>query len=292
MENLTNNSSCQNLFGLAIDPNVLFTNHKNIYKAGIEKRQTKLLKKVPFLERFLKEDEKIIHITTGCSPMSILEQWLMGLWIFYIKRCLLVFTNKRVLHIPTNINYSYRDSVAQILYADCQSIAVKGKTFVVNYRNNKKEKFYHIAAKEKRKIKLLLKTVLLQGQTSVAQTRTHLCPRCTEELAKDEYTCSSCNLMFKDKVEAKKISIVYPGGGYFYTRHPVLGISDALVEITLMASIITSLIDAMRHTENSDFSIVVSLVIILAIEKAVTVHDSNKFINEYIPIEKQISTVH
>lgn len=290
MENLTNNSSSQNLFGLAIDPNILFTNHKNIYKSGIEKRQTKLVGKVSFLKRFLKEDEKIICVTTGCSPMSILEQWFMGVWIFYAKRCLLVFTNKRILHIPTKTNYSYRNSVAQILYADCQSIVIKGRTLIVKYRNKKKEKFYHINGRDKKKIKLLIKTIPLEGRQSVAQTRTHLCPRCAEELVKDKYTCPSCDLVFKDKAEARKISIIYPGGGYFYTRHPILGLSDAFVETFLSALIVTSLIDVAKGVEGSIFS-VVFLGVILAMEKAITVHDSNKFISEYIPIEREINPV-
>ncbi|GAG81966.1 unnamed protein product, partial [marine sediment metagenome] len=46
--------------------------------------------------------------------------------------------------------------------------------------------------------------------------------------------------MFKGKAEARKISIVYPGGGYFYTRHPIMGIADAFVEVSLATLIITS----------------------------------------------------
>lgn len=289
MENLTDGSNCQNLFGLAIDPDVLFSNHKSIYKPRIEKRQRQLIEKISFLKQFLREDEKISCATTACSPISVLEQWLMGLWVFHIKRCLLVFTNNRVLHIPTKTNYSYRNSIAQILYANCQSIAVKGRTLVVKYRNNKKEKFYHVAAKEKKKVKSLLRTIPLEGPESVTQTRTHLCPRCTEELIKDRYTCPNCNLAFKNKAEGKRISIIYPGGGYFYTRHPILGLIDAYVELFLMSFIVTSLIGTIRGAENSNFGLVVSFAIALAIEKAITVHHSNKFINEYIPIEKEIT---
>lgn len=286
-----NDSKEQNLLGLAIDPDILFSNHKNIYKPRIEKRQTKFITKLPFLKLFLKEDEKIICVTTGHSPMSFLEQGLMGLWIFYIKRCLFVFTNKRVLHIPTKKNYSYRNSISQILYTDCKSIAMKGSTLVAKYKNNKKDKFYYIDRKERKKIQSLLKTVSTEGQQSPTQTRTHLCPRCTEALIKDKYICPNCNLEFKNKVEARKISIIYLGGGYFYTRHPILGISDAIVELFLMAIIITSLINIIMRYENAEIFAVVPFLFILAVEKTITVYDTNKFIEEYIPVQKEIKPI-
>jgi hypothetical protein len=288
MENQRNGSGTEEIFGIAINPAVLFSNHKSVYKRRIEKRQRKFIEKLSYLKPFLRPDERVTCVTTAHSPMTILEQWLMGWAIFFLKRCLLVFTNKRVLHIATKTNYSYRNSIAQIMYADCISIAIKGRTLVVKYKNDKREKFYHVAGNERKKIKLFLKTISSEGQQSTAQERTHLCPRCTEELVKDRYTCPTCELRFKNKAEARKISVIYPGGGYFYTRHPILGLSDAFVELILMTLIITSLIDAIRGTEDSGFSVVIFLAIVLAIEKAITVHDSNKFINEYIPIEKEI----
>lgn len=286
MENRLNESAHQHLYGLAIEPDILFSDHKNIFKKGIERRQSKLAQKVTYLKRFLEEDEKIVCITTGCSPMSFLEQWLMGAWIYSIKRCLLVFTNKRVLHIPTKTNYSFRNSIAHILHTDCQSIMLKGRTLVVEYAKKEKEKFYYIASKEKKKIKTFLATLSLEGQQSDMQ-RTHLCPRCTAELIANEYTCPNCQLEFKNKAKCKKISILYPGGGYFYTGHPFLGVGDAITEIYLSLLVILFLIDTVGGSEGAGSG---ALVFggLLAIEKLITVHDSSKFIDEYIPKEKDI----
>ena len=44
---------------LPLDREILFSDHKGNYKKRIENRQTKLLKKAPFLKSFLREDEKI-----------------------------------------------------------------------------------------------------------------------------------------------------------------------------------------------------------------------------------------
>lgn len=280
----------QNVLGLPVDRNIIFSNHKGTYKQGIEKRQTKLFQEISFLKPFLREDEKILLITTGCSPMSIMEQFLTGWIVFYLKRSLFVFTNKRIFHIPTKINYSYRNSIAQILYADCQTIEMKGKTLVVKYKNGKKEKFYYMGGKEKKKIKTLLKAISLEGIQSKTAGRIHLCPRCTKELIKDEYTCPNCRLEFKNKSEAKKISLIYPGGGYFYTGHPWLGVGDAITESILLLVVVLTLVDTLQGGEEGLSSFIL-FSIILALEKVTTVFHSNHFIKEYVPKEKEIRPI-
>ena len=277
----------QNVSGLPVDRSIIFSNDKGTYKQGIEKRQTKLFQKISFLKSFLKEDEKILLVTTGCSPMSIMEQFLTGWVVFYLKRSLFVFTNKRIFHIPTKFNYSYRNSIAQILYADCQTIEMKRGTLVVRYKSQKKEKFYYMGGKERKKIKVLFKTISLEGVQSKTAERIHLCPRCTKELIKDGYTCNNCRLEFKGKAEAKRISIIYPGGGYFYTGHPWLGIGDAIVESLLLLFVVLALVDALQGGKDG-FGSFVLFSIILALEKAITVYHSNHFIKEYIPREKEI----
>ena len=280
-------SSEQNLFGLPVDRDILFSNHKGTYKKGIEKQQTKFIEKISFIKPFLKEGEKIILVTTGCSPMTVLEQLLTGWIVFYIKRSILVFTSKRIFHIPTKMNYSYRNSIAQILYGDCHTIALKGRTLVIEYKNGKKEKFYYIAWRERKKIKELLKTISLKGEQSKTKVRIHLCPRCTKELVEDKYICQYCRLAFKDKAEGKRISIIYPGGGYFYTGHPILGALDAITELILMILVVVALFDMVRGPDN----VIVRIIfygIALALEKLISVYHSNHFIKEYIPKEKEI----
>lgn len=278
----------QNVLGLPVNRNVMFSDHHNIYKVKIEKHQTELLQKIPFIKTFLKEDETILLVTKGCSPMPFMEQFLTGWIVVYLKRALFVFTNKRIFHIPTKINYSYRNSIARILYSDCQIIKMSGRTLVVRYKNGKKEKFYYMGKKEKKKIKELLKTISIEGSQSERGGRTHLCPRCTKELVKNEYMCPNCRLEFKNKDEARKISLIYPGGGYFYTGHPWLGTGDAITEIILSIFVIVSLVMTFRGEEGG-FQMFIFWLIILILEKAVTVYHSNHFINEYIPKTKEIN---
>jgi hypothetical protein len=68
----------QNLFALPVDRDILFSNHKGTYKKGIEKRQVKFIEKISFIKPILKDGEKIILVTTGCSIVFVLEQLLTG----------------------------------------------------------------------------------------------------------------------------------------------------------------------------------------------------------------------
>ena len=282
-------SNNNNEISLPIERDIIFTNHKNVYKKGIEKRQKGLLNEILFLKNFMEEDETVYLVTTACSPTSMWEQLLTG-WIYvYLKRALLIFTNKRIFHIPTNQDYSYRNSIAQLWYADCKSILIKGRNLIIEYKNGSKDKFLYLSGKEKKKIKTMLSSISFEGHPSKNQRRVHLCPRCRHELEQDKYVCSNCNLQFKDKDEGRRISIIYPGGGYFYTRHPWLGASDAVVEILLLVFMIISLIDYLRGIQDSGFEFI-WFAILLIIEKLISVYHSNHFIKEYIPKEKKDNT--
>jgi len=287
MENPIIDSDNEGFVQLPIDTNVIFSNPKNIYKQRIEKRQRKLLEKISFLQPFLDEGEKILLVTTGCSPVSAVEQMLTGAILYILKRSLFVFTDKRIFHIPTRTNFSYRNSIAEIPYTACQKVFMKGRTLVVEYKNKQKEKFVSIAGKERKKIQSILDTTSLEGRQSEAPQRTYLCPRCTSRLIKEQYTCPNCALAFKSKVDGRKISIIYPGGGYFYTGHPFLGLGDALAEVYLSILVVIFLFGTISGVEGSTIAFII-FGFALALEKTITVYHSNHFIEEYIPKERNI----
>lgn len=287
MERDGNDTGDPKLFGLPVDRDLLFSDHKGRSRRGIEKRQTKLVGKLAFLKPFLEDDEKIVLVTTGCSPTSVLEQVVTGWIVYYLKRSLIVFTNRRIFHVPAKSDFAYRDSIAEIRYPDCRAIALKRSVLEIRYGNGTREKFLSIDRRERKRIKEMLPGLSLAGEHHNAGGRTHLCPRCTKGLVKDEYVCPSCRLAFKNLADARRISILYPGGGYFYTGHPVLGIGDAITELVLMVLAISSLVEVMSGNGAG----YVPLAIwggALIVEKAISVYHSNHFIREYIPKEKTV----
>ena len=277
-------------FDLPVNREIIFSNHKDIYKKRIERRQRSLMMLLSFLKPFLEEGEEILLITTGCSPVSFFERFWTGLNVFQLKCSILIFTDRRIFHVPTKKDYSYRNSIAHFFYSDCISIRIKGLTLVVMYKNGKKEKFHHIAISEEKKIKALLKAITLEGTSGKAQDRVYLCPRCTGELEEAKFICPNCNLEFKERTKAKKISILYPGGGYFFTRHPFLGIADALVESIFFALVIFSLAGIFNGVKYSGCVLLVSSFA-LVFEKMLTVYHSNTMIEEYIPKDRDIDDI-
>ena len=277
------------IFGLPVNRETLFSNHKNVYRKRIEKRQRKLIVKISFLKPFLKSGEQIILITTGYSPLASAAQYLTGFLFVYLKRSLFVFTNYRIIHVPTTSSYGYKNSIAQVAYAGCQSIELKRGNLIAQFAGAGKKivKFAAIALPERKKIRALLKTKLPHAGTKVQLAgRIHLCPRCTGELVEGKYVCEKCRLKFKSKVVAAISSIIFPGGGYFYIRHYLLGFLDALVELVLLALIVYTANDIRRHIPVSPFHLTM-IPLFIYIKIATLVH-SNHFINEFIPKSRNI----
>ncbi len=188
------------------------------------------------------------------------------------------------------MNYGYRRSIAQIRYSDIDSIKQKGSKLKIQYKLGAKDLFLYVRRAERKKIRALLPSFALEGSTSKAGKRVHLCPRCSSELETDNFQCSSCGLEFKNRKKALKLSIWLPGGGYFYTGHPLLGIGDALIELLLILGVVISLIPDAEFP-NGDPAGAIAFGVILIIEKLITIYHANHFVKEYLTKDKEIKPV-
>ena len=278
------------IFGIPVDREVLFSNHKDIYKKRIEKRQRKLIVKLSFLKPFLKKGEKVFLITTGYSPLNSLAHYLTGFIFVYLKRSLLIFTNYRILHIPATSNYNYNNSIAQVAYKGCKSILLKGGSLTVQYEqvgHKKNEKFTGIAGPERRKIRSLFKKKIpLAGARSQLSERIHLCPSCTHPLGAGRKICNKCQLSFKSKLIGALSALLIPGGGYLYIRQYLLGFFDALLELVLLGLIVYSIsqLHAQMPVENVHLALI---PVFLYLKIAATIHSCH-FIEEFIPKDGQV----
>jgi hypothetical protein len=286
LEKETTLPETQYVGGLRVDRDILFSNHKSNYKKGVEKRQTRLIGKCAFLRPFLQKDEVVFLVSTGCSPVSVVEQLITGWIVFYLKRCLLVVTNKRILHVPGKPDFGYRNSIAQIRYGDCDEIRLKGRTLTLRYKSGKKEKFFNLDPREKKKLNVLLPAIPLGGEPGKTLQRTHLCPRCTNELKEETCSCSHCGLEFLNKAEGRRYALMLPGGGYFYARHLWMGISDAFVEFYLIFFCGTLLADLLKGSKESLAPIMI-FGLMLAMEKTISVYHAFHFLKEFIPKDRK-----
>ncbi len=285
-------ASAAETFGLPINQTTAFSDKKGNFKEKIKKQQLKMLKDyVPLLKQFLEPDEEVLLLMRGCSPMSFMEQFTTGSLIYYIKRCTLVVTNRRILHFPAKKDFSPRHSIAQVRYGDVEEIKPSGflSRFTVKYKNGSKETFLYV--KESGKLKSLLPDLRLASQqpTTIGK-RHHLCPKCNAVLAAGVYVCSSCRLEFKNEERARKLSIIYPGGGYFYTDHPFLGAGDAVVETFLIFMVLTGLVNMLTGVPEKAVGLFqfIFFGIILGLEKLYSMYHAKHYVKEFIPVEKEV----
>jgi hypothetical protein len=278
------------LLNLPIRKEICFTTHKDKYSEKIMNKQINILKKFsPFLKIGLEPGEEIFLAVHATSPMGLLEQITIGWIIVYVKRCILIFTNKRILHFPTRSDFSPKQSVAQIRYGDITKSKLSGflgRTLKIGYKSGKKEKFYYIPSKESKKIKTLIPNLSTGVYPSKALERHHLCPKCTVPLEKNVFSCPNCHLEFKSIRQAIRFSLIFPGGGYFYAGHPMMGIGDAIVETVLLVAFISNLIILATSESFAVLAEMIPIALVLSIEKLITIYDTKHFINEYIPIDK------
>ncbi|MGD0919801.1 MAG: PH domain-containing protein [Thermodesulfobacteriota bacterium] len=279
------------LVDLPVNEGICFTTKKNKFSEKIKKEQTEILKRFsPFLKKVLDPGEEILIAVKATSPMTFLEQFTIGLLIVYVKRCMLILTNKRILHFPTRADFSPRQSVAQVPYGDIEDIKLSGfltRMLKMEYRSGKKEKFYYIPSREFKKLKTLMPTLPIGIHPSAVLERHHLCPKCIGPLQKSVFSCPNCHLEFKNLKQGIKLSLLIPGGGYFFAGHPMMGVADGIVETILLIALISALVSGFASPHlAATWAAVIPIVFILSLEKMITIYDTKHFINEYIPADK------
>jgi hypothetical protein len=271
------------VFGLPVDRNIIFSNHKGVYKKKIEKRQRNLIIKISFLKFFLHCDENILLLTTGYSPMTFWELLLTFPAFFFFKRTLLVFTTKRIFHIPTTYRYKYRQTLSQIRYEDCHSIAIKGRSMVLDLKNGERQIFSRVRPLELKKIKYLIGHFPIEEGLKPDTAIHWLCPSCSNGLSFEPKACPKCQLKFKDKAKVILSSILLPGGGFFYSRHHFYGVLMAFIEMVIMFSLVLSGMNLKKvYSQNNLFLLILAIMILISV-KAINIFHSNTLMESPLP---------
>ena len=277
------------IFGIPVDRETIFSNHKAKYKSRIEKRQRKLIVKTTFIKCFLHAGERIRCLTTGYSPISIIEQMFTGLAFIVFKRARFIFTDKRMLHIPSRFKGHGESSISQIMYEDCAKIQLKGRRLIVCYKNGYIESFPYIGRKERKKIKALLANLPLRPkEAGNLKGRVYICPSCANTLEYGDSSCQACKLDFKSSRQARLWALSLPGGGYFYTRYPILGSLVGLIETIAIGFLIFQTI-AVANGRDLNIAVVTSVTAVLVVEKFLTAFHSGILTEDFIPDSKDIS---
>jgi len=307
-----NNTARINDFDLPINAEVCFSTYKNKFSKQIRKSQLQTLRRfVQILKRVMEPDEQIFLTVKGRFPklqglsfLGIIATGFLGYYIYsdLNNRCVLIFTNKRILHFPTTTSFSPRGSIAQIRYGDIEHLnfpSFFGRKLVLKYKSGKEERFHRIPPKEFQKLRTILPSLLAKATMSEMKGRHSICPKCTTSLAKGTVSCPHCKLQFKDEKHAVRFSILFPGGGYFYTKRPVLGLLGAITEVFLIIAIISGLIAGLSGICNGKvplseladaWSGAILAVLFLVFKKSISVWYTKNYVSECIPARRPEAT--
>ena len=254
------------IFGKPVAREVMFTSHKGVYKKRLEKRQRRRLVKIPFINAFLEEGEQIMFLTTGYPLLTALERFLLRYFTVFLRRALFVFTDRRIFYIPTTFDYDYRQSVAEIRYADCRAVQLVGSTLEIIFHNRNIQQFQYIGRGERRKLRSIIGDLPLGKEPTGVNNMTYLCARCKTAVPQGSASCPKCRLRFRTADRAGKLALLIPGGGYFYTGNTLYGIAFAILELLFMGMLALAVFDVRDGLKGSMLAVILLLAILGALK--------------------------
>jgi hypothetical protein len=288
----SNQNACiTNVDGISVRDDVLFTNENGEKKQAIEKRTTKILHSLaPAMQHLLQPAETVLYALKARSPLSLFEQLTATWWTAALAACAIVVTNKRLLFFPINSDGSWRQSVRSLQWGDLNEIKLNGmlvRNARFTFKNGTRATYTNLIRADAKKLSAISSVFI--PAASGEQTSTHgpipLCPDCREKLTAGQYSCLNCGLTFKDEKTMVLRSILLPGGGYFYTGHPLIAIVPAIVEVFLVLKILRVLLAGFASPQAGAalFRSALLLCIFWAIETAITVVHCRRYIRDFIP---------
>lgn len=270
--------------GVHVREDILFSDASGTEKPRIRKQKTKLLHSLqPALQKLLQPGEAIFCMARAQSPMSAVEQLTASAFTYYHTICVLVVTNRRLLHVLVNQKLKWRRSARAVAWGDVAEARVKGwliKTLNMKYRDGHRETYRNLSRGDAKKLRAVLPKLIDPATAEISNTGTmaSICPQCTTALTPSVYRCEHCGLSFKDEKTMIQRTAILPAGGYFYTGHPLVGTWFAIFEAILLFDLIFGIATA-------KWDLVITVAIILAIEKLFTIYHARRFVREFIPIE-------
>jgi hypothetical protein len=281
--------------GISVRNDVLFTNDKGEDKRQIQKLSEKSLQKlVPALRRVLLPTEAVLYIAQARSPLTAMEQLTAAWWTALLAASAIVITNKRILFLPVKRDGSWRESVRALQWGDLEEVKPKGllvKNVTFKSKNGLKTTYTNFRRADAKKIAAIATAFLpaASGESTSTHDWVQLCPDCRSILTLGQYSCSGCGLTFKNEKSMVTRSILLPGGGYFYTGHPLIAILPAIVEGLLVLEILVFLFAGLASPKAMPniLSSLLLLGLFWAFETAVTILHCRRYVREYIPSRQE-----
>lgn len=296
--------------GLNVRADVLYTNAKGEEKRGLHKSADKLLGKLREpLGRLLEPGEAVFYLCRAQAPLSPLEQFVGGFYVYYQSLVVLVFTNRRMIHLLVDSRGAWRRGLRDVRWGDVSNARVKGvltRNLELEYRNLEKPTYTRLRYRDAAKLRGILPPLLQAstGELSPMQGMVAHCPDCFGILKPQVYLCPLCGLVFKDEKTLWRRTLLIPGGGYFYTRQWALGIFSAAFETWFTLLLILSILMAAGILPSSAnpgqtpgdqaeaLDGLIGILMILAVEKLFHGYHSLRVVRDFSPAGRKAAPAH
>lgn len=194
------------------------------------------IENIEYIYKFLKENEKIIFIVQSYLAQNYLERIFLGIdLILLFRKCILIFTDRRILILAVKLDFKFNNVAQEILYENIKKIELKKNKIIIKYLSGKKE-FFRIKSQVAKSIKDLIEEIKIELEKNPQEGHRHyICPNCGNELKKGYYKCLNCGLQFLNKKKILIYSLFLPG-------YPNLIESCCLGQLGFFTSIIIEIV--------------------------------------------------
>lgn len=290
--------------GISIREDTLYTNAKGEADERSRKRAEEALSSLSeVLPSLLEPNEAVLYVVKSCqAPVGVLEQLLLGWYIYRVTATRLVFTNLRLLHFGLVSEKKWDRTLKSARWGDVLEAKTKGwlnRLLKLKYANGKREQYWRLRRKDSQKVKVILDGVmpLSRAETTPAQGMQSLCPNCRATLTPRTYQCLSCGLKFKDEKTLLRRTLLIPGGGYLYSGFTLLGGITFLTEGAFTLALIYYVLMALgiaapetspngRPTQTGIFwGAAGFFAVILGLNKALEYVHSRRVIQKFLPLK-------
>jgi hypothetical protein len=231
---------------------------------SVSKKKFKLLKEInKQVLSMLANDEKVHFITTGVE-ISNLEALLVGaIWLQYINRRALIFTDKRILLLQINSKNKPRHLKTQIKYPAIRKISGSLGSCKMKLENGKAMTFSNVPKKDVKFVKTMMEDFKKEAMLAPTDSKgkENLCPYCYTPIEGIPESCPKCFKPFKSPSKAVRLSLMFPGLGDLYLGHRAMGIFELVGAIIVWFIILVSAAREMPDIA----ALIVTIVIVYAL---------------------------
>lgn len=191
---------------------------------GRNKLRLKLLQGLDAqLDDILHDGERVSYVTWG-TEYSLLEEYFLRIWAYYMNQRALLLTNERLLVLQLSYRRKILALKSQVRFPAIQKIKRAWNGLVmITPKQGKRLDLARIPGAMRKPFVAALESLRKTAQPSPVVTREHLCPHCYEPIAEIVPSCPKCRGTFKSARKATWLSFLFPGLGDLYLGHRWLG---------------------------------------------------------------------